>query len=87
MYEVRVRMFNYRPSFNGKHNATRCKAWLLLYDRLLGGKKGLTLRELALLSGIGYKSLSCFTYQVDKMAICRLQEHSKGQNLPDTQAW
>ena len=58
MYEVRVRTFNYVPSFNGKHNATRCKAWLLLYDRLLGGKRGLKLRELSLLTGISYKSLS-----------------------------
>ena len=58
MYEVRVRTFNYIPSFNGKHNSTRCKVWLVLYDRLLGGKRGLKLRELALLTGISYGSLS-----------------------------
>ena len=46
------------PSFRGKHNSTRCKAWLLLYDRYLGKKRGLKLRELALLTGISYKSLS-----------------------------
>jgi hypothetical protein len=58
MYEVKEHTFNYVPSFKGKHNSTRCKAWLLLYDRLLAGKRGLTLRELALLSNVGYKSLS-----------------------------
>ena len=46
------------PTFVGKHNSTRCKAWLVLYDRYLGNKRGLTLRELAIVTGISYKSLS-----------------------------
>ena len=58
MSEITVRTFNYVPSFRGKHNSTRCKAWLLLYDRYLGKKRGLKLRELALLTGISYKSLA-----------------------------
>lgn len=58
MYEVGVRTISNEPTFNGIHNATRCKAWLVLYDRYLGRKKGLTLRELALISGIGYHSLA-----------------------------
>ena len=58
MYQIRVRTPNYVPSFNGKHNSTRCKAWLVLYDRYLGRKRGLTLRELALMTGISYHSLA-----------------------------
>lgn len=58
MYEIRDHTFNYVPTFNGKHNATRCKAWLVLYDRYLGRKRGLTLRELVILTGISYHSLA-----------------------------
>ena len=58
MYKIIVRTPNYVPTFKGKHNSTRCKAWLVLYDRYLGHKRGLTLRELALTTGISYKSLS-----------------------------
>ena len=56
--KITVRELNLVPSFQGKHNHTRCLAWLVLYDRYLGKKKGLKLRELALLTGISYKSLS-----------------------------
>jgi hypothetical protein len=49
---------SYKPSFRGLHNATRCKVWLVLYNRYLDGKRGLTLRELSEKSGVGYKCLS-----------------------------
>ena len=58
MYQIRVRTLNYVPSFSGLHNATRCKAWLVLYNHFLGNNRGLTLRELACITGISYKSLS-----------------------------
>ena len=51
-------MPNYVPTFSGKHNSTRCKAWLVLYDCYLGRRRGLLLRELAQKTGISYKSLS-----------------------------
>lgn len=55
---IQVKKSNYMPTFEGKHNATRCKAWLVLYDRYLAGKSGLKLRELAKITGLSYKSLS-----------------------------
>jgi len=58
MSKITVRTLNYVPSFRGKHNSTRVKAWLILYDRYLGKKRGLKLAELALLTGVSYKSLS-----------------------------
>ncbi len=58
MYKIIVRTTNYVPTFKGKHNSTRCKAWLVLYDRFLGRKRGLTLKELALMTGISYHSLA-----------------------------
>ena len=58
MYKIRVYTPNYVPTFKGKHNSTRCKAWLVLYDRYLGHKRGLILRELAALTGISYHSLA-----------------------------
>jgi hypothetical protein len=58
MYKITKHTPNYVPSFRGKHNATRCKAWLLLYDRFLGNKRDLSLKELSEITEIGYKSLS-----------------------------
>lgn len=58
MYQIRINTPNYVPTFLGKHNSTRCKAWLVLYDRYLGRKRGLTLRELAVMTGISYGSLA-----------------------------
>ena len=50
------------PTFFGRHNRTRCLAWLCLYDCHLARQPGLRLRELADVTGISYKSLSvCLT--------------------------
>jgi hypothetical protein len=58
MDQTGIRTINYVVSFLGKHNRTRCLAWLVLYDNYLGHKGGLTLRELTRLTGISYGSLS-----------------------------
>ena len=57
MTEVMIKT-RHNPSFLGKHNATRCKSWLVLYDRYLSRKSGLTLKELAAQSGCNYYSLA-----------------------------
>src|SRR3990172_6007095 len=56
--EIRTYRRTYVPTFNGKHNATKVKTWLVLYSRFLGGKRGLRLKELVDNTGISYKSLS-----------------------------
>lgn len=58
MVKVTIRELNYIPTFKGRHNSIRCKVWLILYDRYLGGNSGLKLNELVKSTGCNYKSLS-----------------------------
>ena len=50
----------YRPiraTFNGKHNACKSKAFIILLDRQQKGLGGLTLKQLALASSVSYQYL------------------------------
>lgn len=54
----RVRSVSFSPTFRGRHNEIKCKAWLLLYDRQLSGSGSVTLSELTKLIGANYHSLA-----------------------------
>jgi predicted transcriptional regulator len=79
MYKLVKRTPNYVPSFRGKHNATRCKTWLVLYNCYLGHKRGLTLRELAQITGISYGSLSVCLVKWVKWRYIGYQPHPNGR--------
>jgi len=79
MYQIGIRTPNYVPTFEGKHNSTRCRAWLVLYDRYLGNKRGLTLRELAFMTGISYKSLSVSLIKWIRWRYIGYQPHRGGR--------
>ena len=52
---VGIRTISYRVSFEGRHNATRSKCLMVLYDRYQGNKtRGLTVRELAEQAGVNH---------------------------------
>jgi hypothetical protein len=70
---------DYVPSFNGKHNAPRCKVWLVLYDRYLCKKRGLTLRDISRISGVGYKCLSVCLVKWVKWHYVGYQPHAGGR--------
>jgi len=53
-----IREVNYQATFNGKHNQSKAKCLIVLYERYLSGKNGLSLSRLSELSGVGYNSLS-----------------------------
>jgi len=53
-----VKEISYTPSFTGKHNEIKSKCWLILYDRYLENRPGLTLLGLVNAVGCSYKSLS-----------------------------
>jgi len=55
---MRAKTLNLVPTFTGKHNEIRAKAWLLLLDNELAGKSGLKLSELVKIGNFDYKSLS-----------------------------
>jgi len=55
---VFIRERHQEPTFNGRHNAVKAKAWLALLDNKLSGKDGLTVSELADMTGANVASLS-----------------------------
>lgn len=86
MSKITVRTLNYVPSFRGKHNSTRVKAWLILYDRY----RGLKLAELALLTGVSYKSLSVSLSRWIKWRYVGARSHPGGREyhiLKRGRAW
>jgi hypothetical protein len=79
MNDIRLRVITYTPTFVGKHNGTRCKAWLTLYDRYLGHKRGLTLKELASTTGISYGSLAVSLCKWKKWRYVGYEPHPGGR--------
>ena len=51
-----IRPVKYEPSFEGKHNSVKSKAFIVLYS-LKEDTRGITARELAAQAGINHRSL------------------------------
>ena len=51
-----IRPVKYEPSFEGKHNSVKSKAFIVLYS-LREESRGITARELAARAGINHRSL------------------------------
>ena len=58
MAKYQVRQQNFKATFNGRHNYTKAKVLLFLYERYLTKQPDISLKDLSTHTRTGYKNLS-----------------------------